>query len=91
MTAKRCNIFLSCLRRLRHTTSHILPCKSNRSAKYLSTKNSDCPIGQVLELFYLPMDIFRLPRAIGQALVSNTDSCQSGGNLSAKLRSILIT
>ena len=31
------------------------------------------PDGQVLELIYLPTDIFRLPWAIGQALVSNTE------------------
>ena len=41
-------------------------------------KNYDCPIGQVLELFYLPKDIFRLPGASGQALVSNTDPIQGG-------------
>lgn len=75
MKAKGWNvvIFLSCLRWPFHITSHFLSCKSNRSAKYLKTKNSACTIGQVLELFYLPMDIFRLPWEIGQALVSNTD------------------
>ena len=57
MTAKRC---------------YFLRCKSNRSATYFSNKNSDCPIGQVLEMFYLPTDIFRFPRAIEQALESNT-------------------
>ena len=55
-------------------TSHFLRCKSKYcSAKYKLNENSDCPIGQVLEFFHLPADIFPLPRAIRQALVSNID------------------
>ena len=34
-------------------------------------KTSGCPIGQVLPEFYLPIGSFYLPRASGQALVSN--------------------
>ena len=35
-------------------------------------KTSGCPIRQVLPEFYLPIESFYLPRASGQALVSNT-------------------
>ena len=71
------------------STSYFLRCKSNCSAKNSSNKNSDCPIGQALELFYLPTDIFRLPRAIEQALVSNTgNTCQIVSGLSDCFRTL---
>lgn len=58
-----------------HITSHFHHCKSDCSAKYNSNEKSDCPIGQVLEFFYLPTEIFHFPWAMRQGLVLNAREC----------------